>query len=278
MHAVEVVLATGLEVAGSRQQAVWLRPWSGDDLVALGESQAREPLAVRTSELLGRCLSLDGEAPAGASVARRLTVGDREALLLHLHRLIHGDRLDLLAGCPRCGETLEFELRAQDLLIPIENLEPEPWVDLENGDGKISLQVRLLTGEDQELAARLAARDEAAGAEALLRASLAPSGADSGESLPDGLREALEEKLGEIDPQAEIRISATCPECGADLDLPLDAGELVHARIDRAKAELYRDVHVLARYYHWSEAEILSLPPERRRRYLEFLAEDGGKA
>ncbi|MGH7392800.1 MAG: DUF6760 family protein [Candidatus Rokuibacteriota bacterium] len=36
---------------------------------------------------------------------------------------------------------------------------------------------------------------------------------------------------------------------------------------------LYRDVHALAWHYHWSEREILTLPREKRRRYLGLLAQ-----
>lgn len=272
MQTVEVMLPTGLEISGVRQREVWLRPWSGDDVAALGESHAREPLAVRTTELLGRCLSLDGQAAAGSEAARRLTVGDREALLLHLHRLTHGDLLDLVAECSHCGEPLELELRSQDLLVPTEDpCKGDHRFELENESGSISARIRLPTGEDQERAARLASRDEEAAVAELLRACVSSAAGTPGEGLSDELRAALAEKLGELDPQAEIRLAAICPECGAELDLALDAGELVHARFDRARAALYRDVHVLALSYHWSEAAILAMPPERRRRYLMLL-------
>jgi hypothetical protein len=40
--------------------------------------------------------------------------------------------------------------------------------------------------------------------------------------------------------------------------------------------QLSEEVHVLARCYHWSEAEILQLPATRRRRYLALIARDAG--
>ena len=36
---------------------------------------------------------------------------------------------------------------------------------------------------------------------------------------------------------------------------------------------LYREVHLLAFYYHWSEAEIMGLATKKRHRYLEVLQE-----
>lgn len=90
--------------------------------------------------------------------------------------------------------------------------------------------------------------------------------------LPAGLEAMLAERLGELDPQAEIRLAASCPHCRAEIDLGFDAGELVHAEIDGARDRLFREVHLLALYYHWSEAEILAMSSRRRRRYLELLA------
>jgi hypothetical protein len=34
------------------------------------------------------------------------------------------------------------------------------------------------------------------------------------------------------------------------------------------------EVHVLARYYHWSEREILDLASSKRQRYLALVARD----
>lgn len=286
--AVEVEVPTGLRRADGVQRRMWLRAWSGEDVAALGEGPGAEaPLAERTSELLGRCLSLDaGATAAGAAVARRLTIGDREALLLHLYSLTHGERLDLVASCPRCAERLELELRAADLLLPTAAAcEAEQWTALAGPAGAVAVRVRLPTGEDQERAARRAA-DERAAARELLRACLLEiGGADGGDAaskagseLPGELEAILAERLGELDPQAEIRLAASCPHCRAEIDLGFDAGELVHAEIDGARDRLFREVHLLALYYHWSEAEILAMSSRRRRRYLELLAAAGEEA
>ena len=37
--------------------------------------------------------------------------------------------------------------------------------------------------------------------------------------------------------------------------------------------DLFREVHLLAYHYHWSETDILELTGPRRRRYLALLAE-----
>ena len=40
-----------------------------------------------------------------------------------------------------------------------------------------------------------------------------------------------------------------------------------------AGGQLFREVHSLAFYYHWTEAEILGLARERRRMYLSLLSD-----
>ena len=50
----------------------------------------------------------NGDVPATAGAVRALSVGDREALLLHLRLATLGERIDCVAGCPdpACGERL----------------------------------------------------------------------------------------------------------------------------------------------------------------------------
>jgi hypothetical protein len=59
-------------------------------------------------------------------------------------------------------------------------------------------------------------------------------------------------------------LASVCPACGASHPVALDP-YLVTRRSPR---ELYDEVHLLAWHYHWSEAEILALPRDRRQLYL----------
>lgn len=36
-------------------------------------------------------------------------------------------------------------------------------------------------------------------------------------------------------------------------------------------ASLYNDVHILAYFYHWDEKSILTLPTEKRQKYIELI-------
>jgi hypothetical protein len=54
----------------------------------------------------------------------------------------------------------------------------------------------------------------------------------------------------------------------------LDAGEFLYRELAGAGDVLFREVHRLAFHYHWREADILALPGEKRRRYLNLVDEE----
>jgi hypothetical protein len=51
----------------------------------------------------------------------------------------------------------------------------------------------------------------------------------------------------------------------------VDVAALTLARLAAVQRRTIEEVHVLARRYHWSEAEVLAVPPRRRARYLALL-------
>lgn len=281
MH-IEVALPGGFEHGGSWRRRLYLRPLSGEEEAFLAEELAGAPPAVRTTALLACCLSLaPGGEPLGADLARALTVGDREALLLHLRRATLGERLSALLACPACGQKLDLDLEVGSLLLPpYEHAGAEHETELEAGGARCRVRFRLPTGADQEWAAPLAARDPEAAARGVVeRCVLAVRGEDGAElsPLPPALVEALPELLSgtmaALDPQAEIAIDASCPACGEALSTLLDAGQYFALELTERSEWLWREVHLLAWHYHWSESEILRLPARKRRRYLRLLDE-----
>ena len=63
----------------------------------------------------------------------------------------------------------------------------------------------------------------------------------------------------------------TCPYCGAACDVDVDVEGTLVGLLARERDRLVSDVDRLARAYHWSEADILALSPQRRRLYLQRL-------
>jgi hypothetical protein len=280
-----ITLPGGFERNGTWQRAVWLRSLVGRDELFVHEAGWGLSPAARATALLGRCLTLEpGGRPAGPAAARALTVGDREALLLHLRRITLGHVLSCVLACPGCAEKLDLEFGIADLLLP-----PYPHAAAEHeyrvgaGEAALTVRFRLPTGADLEHAAAHAATDPAAAAREILgRCIRAVEDAEERPvaGLPPTVSAALPARMAELDPQAELMLDAACPHCGAGFQVLLDAGQYVLTEVERLCQQLFPQVHVLAFHYHWSEADILAMSGSRRRRYLGLLANalGGGRA
>jgi hypothetical protein len=138
------------------------------------------------------------------------------------------------------------------------------------------VRFRLPNGADLEAVAELATADPEAGARAILRQCLVDvercDNASAAE-LPASAWRELSAPMAALDPQAEIDLDLVCPACGLGFGAILDAGTYLLREVDARLARLFQDIHTLALHYHWSEREIREMPQERRRRYLELLAE-----
>ncbi len=259
-----VTLPGGLWRDGARHQRASVRALTGADEEFLAEAAAGLPAAVRVTALLARCVYGLGEGEAAAAM-RELAAGDREALLLHLRRATFGDRMQCVIGCPHCREPMDVELAVADLLVPpYDHHAPRATAEL---DG-VAVELRLPTGAELEDAAH--APSPEAGAERLLQACVSPAGGE----LRAELAAAAEERLADLDPQAELRLELTCPECDAAFSAVLDAAHYLFAEVAQRAAVLHREVHALAWHYHWAEADILAMTAPKRRRYLELVAEE----
>jgi hypothetical protein len=276
--AAEVTLPGGLARDGAWRRTVWLRPWTGRDELFLHEEARGLPPAARATALLARCVWLNGGGEAaGPAFARALTAGDREALLLHLRRITLGDALACVLSCPRCGEKLDLELSVSGLLLPpYPDAAAEYAARVGRGRGACDVRFRLPNGGDLEHAAARAATDPGGAAREVL-ARCVRSVHDARGRPVDGLPPVVEAELpgrmAALDPQAELLLDAACPRCGAAFQALLDAGEYVLQEAARACAQLFRQVHLLAFHYHWSEEAILAMAGSRRRRYLGLLAD-----
>jgi hypothetical protein len=257
---------------------VWLRPWTGQDELFLQEEARGLAPAARATALLARCLSLQGDGePVGAAFARSLTVGDREALLLHLRRITLGDPLSCVLSCPHCAEKLDLDLSIGALLLPSYPPGAEEYaVQVGEGEAALAVRFRLPNGGDLEPAAALAAADpERAAREVLARCVRSVEATDGRgvDGLPPAVIRELPCRMAELDPQAEVLLDAACPRCGAAFQALLDAGEYVLQEIARSSTQLFRQVHLLAFHYHWSEGDIFAMAGSRRCRYLGLLAD-----
>ena len=273
--AVEVILPNGLWLDDQCQQVAGLRPLSGYDEAHLLTLQGRVSPVRWTSELLARCVTHIGTLrPVDLSCVQSLTVGDREALLLQIRRLTFGESLPLLLDCPACGEKLNIDMQIDQLLLP-QTQSPAYWYRTRLPRSNLAATFRLPTGADQEAIADLAAHDPSAAADMLMKACLHTLTDEDGplETLPEDAVGQLAAIIAEYDPQAELMLSSTCPACGHRFEVLLDVGTYFADEIDHRLPYLYREVHLMAWHYHWSEADILNMTRPHRQVYLDLLDE-----
>jgi hypothetical protein len=255
---------------------VVLRPVGGEDEAFLIDTADGAVPSERATALLARCL-VDTDADNTASA---LTVGDREALLLHLRRLTLGETFDCVLRCPEehCGERMELELRVSDLLLPAyADARREYELVLDADGARYAVTFRLPTAADLDRAAILARSDPERGVQSILEGCVVRATRDDDlvtvDALVPAVCDAISAAMAEHDPQAEIELDLACPTCGAAFSIVFDTAMFFLQELDERAAQLTQEVHTLAWHYHWSERDILHMPRRRRARYLELVAD-----
>lgn len=213
-------------------------------------------------------------------MVRSLTIGDRDALMLHLRRITLGESLDCILTCPRkgCGEKMDLSLNAGDLILR-PYCRPQLWhkVSIIEDGQCYEVRFRLPNGGDQEVAALQAVESPGTAIDLLLRRCVSSVTTDEGaimDGIPRAIYQQLSEAMAGLDPQAEIILKMICPECNHGFSAAFDPSEyLIHELTENTLDRLYREVHLLAYHYRWSEAEILGMTSRKRRRYIELLEE-----
>jgi hypothetical protein len=291
-----VPLVQGLWRAGLQHGEAVVRPLTGADEATVADLPAGASSAERVTALLAAAVPRIGLVePLAPAEARRLTVGDRERLLLAVHAVSFGGRLAAVARCPvgGCGALMELDVAVDDVAAvgapsdvapggwtpPAVAADGAPEHELETvvAGQAVRVRFRLPSGADQESVARPGPPDLRAAGDAILRRTI--RSVTSLDHLPldvddvlDGLRAPLADAFLRLDPLTEMACALVCPECGAPSTASLDAAAFVLGQLAHADS-IFLDVDRIARCYHWSETDILALPVARRRRYLGLIAE-----
>lgn len=210
------------------------------------------------------CLTHPGVTYAESLEAvRRLTLAERDWLLLRLRMRCFGDVIHADAYCPSCCRHSELDFSSMAILAEQPDPLPAQSVDLSRGR---EVLLRPLTAFDHEEFANTGDLDPDAQFELALHHSL-ENPSDDLTPIPLDDRARLEQHLAELNPE-EIHFAWVCPECGMTADIPFDLCSHVIAEFHEHARTLLDDVHTLACRYHWSEPEILALPLRRRLSYL----------
>ena len=165
-----------------------------------------------------------------------------------------GSEITGVTECPECRQRIELSFNSSDI-GPVTEAEPPTELAIKSNGGEV--RFRLPTSADL-----LAAKN----AEQLLERCLLRGG----DHLTEDFRISLGEKMLSADPMAEIHLTLRCPSCEHKWEAPFDIVAFLWREISAAARRLLNEVHTLASAYGWTETEILSLSPARRRAYLEM--------
>jgi hypothetical protein len=199
----------------------------------------------------------------------RMSLGDRDELLLELHAATFGPHIEGIASCPYCAGAVEFGIPVSDL--PGGDHEPSPPHRFIELDGYV-LDCRLPDTED--LLAASAAQDSDQARELIVRRCIAVQSApepSTADELPEHVVAVVADELAAMQPGSDIEIGLHCPTCAAVWNACLDVGTFVWEEVAVEARRLVYEVDRLARAYGWRESDILSMTPARRRSYLALV-------
>lgn len=243
-----------------------MRPLSAQQIIRAWEvGQSQHPLD-RALTLLA--LGCPEQSPAALA---SLTIGQRDAYLLVLRELTFGSHLTGLAVCPHCGERVEANHSVSDFRLV--DLQPPQVQEYTCQIGGFDLQFRLPNSWD--LAAIVGQRDvnrarSLLGQRCLVQAHRAEQPVTYPQ-LPSEVVNQLTACMAECDPQAEIVLNFSCTACDYAWKVLFDIVTFFWAELNAQAKRLLREVHTLARFYGWREADILAMSTSRRQLYLSMV-------
>jgi hypothetical protein len=127
-------------------------------------------------------------------------------------------------------------------------------------------------GDEEALEPIVMAGDEGELLTALLERCLVDG--DSVAALSPRARWEIETAMEDNAPRLGLEMATRCPSCERRFTLPFELRDFFFGELRTSVDLLYREVHYLAFHYHWSEGEILDLPRDKRRAYIEVLADE----
>jgi hypothetical protein len=253
-----------LDGNGCHREAV-LRPLRGSDedwILSLPHT-VPEPVAV--TELLSRCVKRIGSLRATRDLLRRLSIGDRDFLMLQLRRMTFGAKAEVVLTCPNpgCNEKMDAAFTLDE--IPVQTREPQATYRAGTAE------FRLPQGADQESLAQQPQQDYKEMVGELLALCLVNVSRNDALRLTDSSIAVIETAMEEASPSVHLELTATCTGCGETFDASFDPVSFFLNELRERGTHFEREVHLLSFYYHWPLRDILMMSHEQRHRYLRCL-------
>lgn len=200
----------------------------------------------------------------------QLSVGERDARLLAFRKSIFGARLINMAHCPHCNGIVEWEASVDDMRL--QDITPDGQAKIlrleSNG---YTIHFRLPNSDDIIKAISRGSSIDASAfiSSCVLRVDQQEQKAP--EILPENVLDEISKRMAEADPQADLTMLLSCPECNNQWQAPFDILQYLWLEIESWARRMLKEVAVMAKHFGWSEREILSLSPIRRQQYLEII-------
>jgi len=251
---------------------LFLRPfgWFLEDLEIDFHQTRRPDLEM---QILECCISNREEAKLDSSFFGNLEIGKRTEYLLTLASLSNSSKINLNLRCSNleCQRQMEITiplLEITQLQQQSENQKTEIAIATEK------LSLRKPTGNDQKLWLEQHFPDEGSATLAMVQSLLVseqPSTFKQVYSQEKDWIEMLNQVMEEIDPLVNFNLQVNCPYCGSENLQDFDLGAWALQQLYGVQQQLIATIHRLASHYHWSESEILAIPPGRRSCYLALI-------
>ncbi len=200
-----------------------------------------------------------------------LSIGQRDNYLLVLREKLFGETLYCAGACPDCMQAVDILLTTKDIKIDTNEIEQGEtelaWKDIHiayRSPNSTDLAAIANTHNDQQARLTLIQR-------CLLKIDR-QGVAIAAEELPEQAILKTEQAIIQHDPQAEILLDMSCPECGTQWQLLFDIVDFLWTEIAVKAKRLLQEVHTLAKTYGWTEGRILQLSDTRRQIYLGMIS------
>jgi hypothetical protein len=302
----DAVLRLGpLPVSGQR---VILRPLTGaEDQLLLEAPDDNLSLALTLLNRLGQLADNPISDIAALSDWGDLPATDLDILILRLRQMVLGNRIrgDVACGTTHCEQRIDVSFGIDEYIahyapvaVPghdhewrvepagesgwfrlLDNPISEAGPEKERPDeGIATLLTPPLHGQPERedniffriptAADQLAIAGLPDAAEALARRCVRPA------ALAVRKKLQVEAAMESMAPSLSNDLLGVCPECGAEVKVYFDVRRYCLRELKEQAAFVYEDTDVLARRYHWAEADILALPRNRRMTYAELARQE----
>jgi hypothetical protein len=236
-------------------------PTGFDELYLL---EADLPPVTAIAGLARRVATLAGGAPIDWAA---IPASQLAAVALLVRQAWMGDRIISEGTCPSagCGERFDISFTVSAYLAGHRPRRPRNVSSA--GDGWHELAgsgVRFRVPSVQDL---LTAMIDGDAVSTLMACCVEPA------ELTGPQTAKLDRALSALAPDLVDHVGGACPGCGGEVSLTFDPLGYTLAELRDRSGDLFRDTHLLAGAYHWSEESIHRLPRRRRQRYAALASE-----